>query len=103
MEKGDRVAAIFKALSHPLRLEIVRRLGDGETCACEIAEWFESDRTTVSKHLAVLRDSGVLYDRKDGAKVFYGVSLSCVSTMIRCVEATSCGCSPERKGNCDDR
>ncbi len=102
MERKDRTVAIFKALSHPLRLEVVRRLGHSEECACKIAQWFDSDRTTVSKHLAVLKDAGVLKDRKEGQWVFYSVDLCCVLDMIDCVESGSC----EKKikgGCCDDR
>ncbi|MCF4151314.1 metalloregulator ArsR/SmtB family transcription factor [Dethiosulfovibrio sp. F2B] len=101
MADKDRTVAVFKALAHPLRLEIVRRLGGGEVCACEIARWFESDRTTVSKHLAVLRDAEVLKDRREGQKILYSIALPCVSDMIRCVDSDRCApiCP---KGGCRD-
>lgn len=91
MADKDRSVAIFKALSHPLRLEVVRRLGHGEECACKIAQWFDSDRTTVSKHLAVLKDAGVLKDRREGQWIFYSVALCCVLDMVECVDSGRCG------------
>ncbi|SMG48836.1 ArsR/SmtB family transcription factor [Dethiosulfovibrio salsuginis] len=91
MVDKDGTVAIFKALSHPLRLEVVRRLGHSEECACKIARWFDSDRTTVSKHLAILRDAGVLRDRKEGQWIFYSVSLCCVLDMIECIDSGLCG------------
>lgn len=103
MAEKDRTVAVFKALSHPLRLEVVRRLGSGEECACKIAQWFDSDRTTVSKHLAVLKEAGVLRDRKEGQWIFYSVALSCVLDMIRCVDLNQCKPDCSTGGSCDDR
>ncbi|MEA3284398.1 MAG: metalloregulator ArsR/SmtB family transcription factor [Synergistota bacterium] len=101
MADKDWTVAVFKALGHPLRLEIVKRLGVVEACACDIARWFESDRTTVSKHLAVLREAGVLKDRREGQKILYSIALPCVSDMIRCVDSDRCApiCP---KGGCRD-
>lgn len=102
MDHCDRTLAIFKALSHPLRLEVVLRLGHHEECACRIAQWFDSDRTTVSKHLAVLREAGVLSDRKEGQWVFYSLALPCVLDMISCVDSGVCD-KKRTGGCCDDR
>lgn len=91
---------IFKALSHPARLEIAERLSEREHCACEIAEWFRLDRTTVSKHLAVLKQSGVLSDRRDGHNIYYSLRLACLVPMMRCMESSIDESTEPATGGC---
>jgi ArsR family transcriptional regulator len=79
-------AAIFKALGHPVRLSIVETLEKREMCACEIAELFHFDRTTISKHLAILRDLHIIEDRKDGLHIYYSLKMRCLASMLQCVE-----------------
>lgn len=57
---------IFKALSDPNRIRIVKMLAERELCMCEIRSVLELSNSTVSKHLTVLRDAGLLLDMKDG-------------------------------------
>ncbi|RPI06822.1 MAG: ArsR family transcriptional regulator [Ignavibacteriae bacterium] len=57
---------IFKALSDPNRLRIVKMLAERELCMCEIREVLDLSNSTVSKHLTILRDAGLLLDTKDG-------------------------------------
>ena len=64
-------AAVLKALGHPVRLSIVEILAKKEMCACEIADLFHFDRTTISKHLALLRDLDIIEDRKDDLHIYY--------------------------------
>lgn len=78
-----RVARVAQALSHPSRLQIVEALEDGERCVCMIQPLIGLDMSTVSKHLAVLREAGLVEDERRGAMVFYrlcspGVALSLV-------------------------
>lgn len=81
-----RCVGIFKAIAHPVRLQIVDLLADGPRCACEIAAQFpESDRTTVSKHLALMVQRGVLTAEKRGVNVVYALRLTCLSGALRCV------------------
>ena len=81
-------AEMLKALGHPTRLAIVERLGrDGERCVCELVEEVGGgDRTTISKHLAVLKAAGVCSDRKDGLKVFYRLNCPCIIDFLGCIE-----------------
>ena len=57
-------ARIFKALGHPSRLLMVDALRDGEKCVCDLQALVGDDMSTISKHLAVLRDAGVVTRRK---------------------------------------
>ncbi|WP_286953452.1 MULTISPECIES: ArsR/SmtB family transcription factor [Aminobacterium] len=79
-------AAIFKALGHPVRLSIVEALAKYEMCACEIAELFHFDRTTISKHIALLRDLDIIEDRKDGLHIYYSLKMRCLTSMLQCIE-----------------
>src|SRR5512135_3442760 len=57
---------VFKALSDQNRLRIVKMLAQRELCLCEVREVLGLSSSTVSKHLTVLRDAGLLLDSKDG-------------------------------------
>ena len=80
-------AKIIKALSHATRLYIVDELSRGERCVCELTEMIGADVSTVSKHLAVLREAGIVQDEKRGNQVFYTLRCPCVLTFFECVEA----------------
>lgn len=80
-------AAVFKALGHPVRLLMVDALAKGELCVCDLTRLAGLDVSTVSKHLAVLREAAVVDSRKEGANVFYRLTLSCVPGFISCVDA----------------
>ena len=96
-------ADILKAVAHPVRLSIVEMLGKGERCACDICDVFPCDRTTVSKHLAVLRSLGVIEDRKEGLRVLYRLRMTCLLPFLACLEqvvrsgARECECECERE------
>jgi DNA-binding transcriptional ArsR family regulator len=55
-------ARIMKALAHPSRLFIVDELSRGERCVCELTEMIGADVSTVSKHLALLKNAGIVLD-----------------------------------------
>jgi DNA-binding transcriptional ArsR family regulator len=64
-------AKVLKALGHPTRLFLVDRIGHGEICVCQLAALVDADLSTVSRHLALLREAGILADERRGAQVFY--------------------------------
>jgi ArsR family transcriptional regulator len=64
-------AAVFKALGHPARLHIVEELAAGERCVCDLVDLVGLGWSAVSRHLAVLKQAGVLEDEKRGLQVFY--------------------------------
>ena len=93
----ERKAAILKGIAHPVRLSIVEALSLGELCVCDIASMFPFDRTTISKHLSLMKSLGILEDRKDGIKVFYSLRLGCIGTLLSCLEGTVLKQGPERE------
>jgi ArsR family transcriptional regulator len=86
--KGDdifrRQARILKALANESRLKIVDRLSRGECSVGELTEIVGSDRTTISKHLAVLRSHGIVLDRREGNLVYYTLLTPCVMSFFSC-------------------
>lgn len=92
MEKIDRAfysdkAKVFKALSHPTRLFIIDMLKDGEKCVCEMMPDIDADTSTVSKHLSILRNAGILESEKRGQMVFYRLKMDCVLGFFSCIRS----------------
>jgi ArsR family transcriptional regulator len=79
-----RQAQLLKALASESRLKIVDRLARGECSVGELTELIGSDRTTVSKHLAILRAHGIVLDRREGNTVFYTLLTPCVLNFFSC-------------------
>lgn len=77
---------VFKALGHPARVAMVRHLSAGEHCVCDLVERVGLGWSTVSRHLAILREAGVVADEKRGQQVFYRLTLPCVGRFIACLE-----------------
>jgi len=81
----EKQAEIAKAIAHPLRIAIVDFLKDGEQCVCDIAAYVGSERSNVSRHLAVMVSAGVLQYRKEGLKVIYKLKTPCIVNFFSCV------------------
>lgn len=67
-------ADLFNALAHPVRLEILDVLRQGEWCVCHIQAVLDQRQAYISQHLKVLRQAGLVTSRKDGLRVYYQVS-----------------------------
>ena len=79
-------ARIIKAMAHPTRLFIVDELSRGERCVCELRDMIGADISTVSKHLSVLREAGIVADDKRGLQVWYRLRVPCILNFFGCVE-----------------
>jgi ArsR family transcriptional regulator len=80
-------ARVFKALGHATRLFLVQELGRGERCVCDLQVLVGADISTVSKHLAVLREAGLVRDERRGNQIFYSLAAPCVLEFMSCVES----------------
>ncbi len=78
-------ARVIKALAHPARLLIVDELQGGPRCVCDLRAKVGSDISTVSKHLSVLRNAGIVQDDKRGVQVFYRLQCPCVIAFLKCI------------------
>lgn len=77
---------MFKALGHPTRLWIVKQLADGqEHCVCEFVEAVGVQFATISQHLTILRQTGILTCEKRGQSVFYRLSCPCILDTLECL------------------
>jgi ArsR family transcriptional regulator len=82
----EKRSQVFKALAHPARLFMVEQLAAGEKCVCELTAMLELDTSTVSKHLSVLRNAGVVSDQKRGLMVYYSIKMTCVLGFFSCIQ-----------------
>lgn len=92
MKQGEKAllrakAKVLKALAHPTRLWMVEKLTDGERCVCEFVDRVDVDFSTISRHLTILRQAGVISSEKRGKQVFYTLKVPCVNNFMHCIEA----------------
>jgi ArsR family transcriptional regulator len=79
-------AEVMKAMAHPSRLFIVEELSRGERCVGELTGLIGDDVSTVSRHLAILKNAGIIADEKRRAQVFYSLRIPCVLNFFTCME-----------------
>ena len=83
----DARAGVLKAMAHPTRLFIIEELEKEERCVCDLTEQIGADVSTVSKHLSVLKQAGIVIDDKRGNQVFYRLRVPCILNFFGCVES----------------
>jgi ArsR family transcriptional regulator len=98
-------AKIFKAMSDPSRLKIIDILSCGEICACDILEHFDFTQPTLSHHMKVLMDCGIVRFRKEGQWTYYFINHdNCNKVVIFLMnlitDTDECVCNHKSKCNC---
>jgi ArsR family transcriptional regulator len=84
----NTAASRFKALGHPVRLGIALRLGEEpDTCACDFADVFGVSQPTVSQHLKVLRDAGLVRTRRQGTQICYSLEPGAIRELSQVLAA----------------
>lgn len=86
----------FKALADPTRRQILHLLREGPLAAGEISASFQSTDATVSHHLAVLRDAGLLLDDKRGKYIYYELNMSVLDEALGWIGALKGGSKDEK-------
>jgi ArsR family transcriptional regulator len=79
-------AQIMKALAHPTRLFIVHELAGSERCVCELTEMVGADISTISKHLSLLKNAGIVRTDRRGTSIYYSLRMPCVLRFFTCVD-----------------
>lgn len=74
MTSNEKKAQVFKAFCDPNRIVILELLKSGEKCACKLLEELNIGQSTLSHHMKILCDSGVVTGRKDGKWVHYSIA-----------------------------
>ena len=79
---NKKIAAMFKAFCDENRLQILQLLRDGEKCACRILDELQITQPTLSHHMKILCDSGVVVGRKEGKWMHYSISENALENVM---------------------
>lgn len=99
MNSAD-IALICRALGDSNRLEIVKLLSDGEKCACKLLEAFDITQPTLSHHMKILCDCGLVMTRREGKWSHYSLNCETLTEFREYFGKVSC-CKTE--GGCCDK
>jgi ArsR family transcriptional regulator len=82
-EESEQFAAAFKALSNPIRLQIIDLIsqGGGQICGCDIERHFDLTQPTISHHLKVLRDAGLISSEPRGVWMMHRINPSVLTAL----------------------
>jgi ArsR family transcriptional regulator len=84
----DRLVRQLKALAHPTRLGMLQRLAlEPEICACDLGEAFAVSQPTVSEHLRVLREAGLVRTRRQGTTICYSTEPAALAELATVIAA----------------
>ena len=83
---NKQITVIFKALCDENRVQIFRILQNGELCACHLLEELHLSQPTLSHHMKVLCDSGLVVGRKDGKWMHYSISQEGAKIAMDCLK-----------------
>lgn len=81
-----KTAVIFKAFCDENRIRIIQMLRSGEKCACKLLEEMNITQPTLSHHMKILCDSGIVEGRKEGKWMYYSISGAGVETARQCFD-----------------
>ena len=87
MSRYYALAEVLKAITHPARLIIIEELSQKERCVSELTEIIGLDTSTVSKHLALMKNAGIVANDRIGNQVFYNLRVPCILQFIGCIES----------------
>lgn len=87
IEEAKIRSGIIKAMGHPVRLMIIDCLKHGPKSFSELFSLFNLDKSTVSKHLLVLKEAGIVSSQKAGMDMIYSLEVPCVTDFFGCVTA----------------
>ena len=86
-QEAEIRSEVIKAMAHPVRLIVIELLKEGEKSFSELMEYFDIDKSTLSKHIGVLKTAGIVKSRREGLEMFYHLQVPCVTDFFRCVTA----------------
>jgi ArsR family transcriptional regulator len=96
-----RAARLFHALSDGTRLSILQRLRYGEQCVCNLTDALEAAQSRLSFHLKVLKDAGLVTDRRDGRWMYYTMNPDALSEIADTIDLlASAPTAAQRRADC---
>ena len=97
----ERATRLFQALSDQTRLSILQRLRFGERCVCELTDALDAAQSRLSFHLKVLKDAGLVTDRREGRWMYYTLNADALAEISELVESlASAPSAAERRTGC---
>src|SRR5918998_3731983 len=98
----DRAAILFHALSDGTRLSILQRLRFGERCVCDMTDDLDAAQSRLSFHLKVLKDAGLVTDRREGRWMYYTLNPETLAEVTSTIGylATAPSASERKSGCC---
>jgi ArsR family transcriptional regulator, arsenate/arsenite/antimonite-responsive transcriptional repressor len=97
----ERAAELFHALSDGTRLSILRRLRFGERCVCDLTDALDAAQSRLSFHLKVLKDAGLVIDRREGRWMYYTLNPEALTEAGALVDAmVAAPTAGERRTGC---
>jgi ArsR family transcriptional regulator, arsenate/arsenite/antimonite-responsive transcriptional repressor len=97
----DRAIRLFHALSDGTRLSILQRLRFGEQCVCNLTDALDAAQSRLSFHLKVLKDAGLVTDRREGRWMYYTMNPEALAEIADAIELLgSAPSSAERRAAC---
>lgn len=84
---NKKIASMFKAFCDENRVQILQLLQDGEKCACKLLEEMQITQPTLSHHMKILCDAGVVTGRKEGKWMHYSISREGMQMAVNCLES----------------
>ena len=92
-------AALFHALSDETRLELLDRLKSGERCVCELTDAMKAAQSRLSFHLKVLKDAGLILDRREGRWMYYSINPDAINELDEVVDTLKKASKSVSSGN----
>ncbi|HOK39744.1 MAG TPA: metalloregulator ArsR/SmtB family transcription factor [bacterium] len=89
MNKFDAVelrSKIIKAIAHPVRLMIIEELNKGDKLFSQLFNLFDFDKSTISKHLLILKNAGIVSSKKKGLDMIYKLETKCIIKFLNCID-----------------
>jgi len=100
-ETLEQTARWFHALGDETRLQIIDRLSEGEQCVCDLTDLLDTGQSRLSFHLKILKDAGILKDRREGRWVYYALNPEAVEKLEHFVgELKTCCQNLRRSARC---
>jgi ArsR family transcriptional regulator len=97
----ERATRLFQALSDQTRLGIIQRLRLGERCVCDLTDAMDAAQSRLSFHLKVLKDAGLVTDRRDGRWMYYTLNTDTLAEVGELVDTlASAPSAAERRSGC---
>ena len=89
----EKSSQLLKALSDPIRLDVITALADGERCVCDLTRDLKLTQSRLSFHLKVLRNAELVNDRKSGRWIFYRLNANTIGELQSWIGSLAVHCN----------